>query len=397
MNVCITGLGVVSALGIGVDNHIKSLSNHQSGISKNTINPYIKKDTLVGEIRSSNSEFKALLGISTQNKIPRSGLIGAIAAKEALGSTSLNQELRCGFINGSTVGGMDLTESFYADFLSSNSLNDAHVVTTHDLGTVTDFIADQCGNPTYINTISTACSSAANSIMLGARMIQAGILDRVLVGGTDALTQFTTNGFGSLMIYDTHICKPFDQQRKGLNLGEGAGYLLLENEQSIRHSKNTVLAHLSGWSNANDAFHQTGTSPNGEGAYLAMIGALNKAKLSPNQIEYINAHGTATENNDNSEGAALLRCFKDSKNWKFSSTKGFTGHTLGAAGGIEAVFGVLSIQQQTLFANLNCNHPIDDMANHMITQTQKDMTIQNVMSNSFGFGGNSTSLIFSKV
>lgn len=394
MQVFVTGIGVVSALGMGVEANFNALKSEQTGVKPNTLLQNLFEETHVGELSKSNDELKSILGIPTEKVIPRTALLGIIAAKEALGETAINTDFRTGFINGSTVGGMDLTENYFREYFLDNNHENFAVTATHDIGTVSEIIAQSMGNFGYVNTLSTACSSSANTIMLGARMLKAGLIDRVIVGGTDAISNFTISGFRSLMIYDNELCKPFDHTRKGLNLGEGAGYLLLENEASIKESKNTILAEVTGWSNANDAFHQTGTSPEGDGAVKAMQGALNVAKLTAAQIDYVNAHGTATPTNDQSESNALVRIFGNHK-IAYSSTKGFTGHTLGASGGIEAVFSVLSLQNQVLLPNIHWANKMDGFENPPITKfTQQE--VKNVMSNSFGFGGNSTSLIFSK-
>jgi len=394
MDVFVTGLGVVSALGIGVETNFNALKSEQTGIVPNTILKHLFEETHVGELSFTNHKLKNLLGISENISVPRTALLGILAAKEALGKTTINSSLRTGFINGSTVGGMDLTEDYYREYFLENNHQNFAVTATHDIGTVSQIIADALGKFGYVNTISTACSSSANTIMLGARMIKAGLIDRVIVGGTDAISNFTISGFRSLMIYDNELCTPFDNNRKGLNLGEGAGFLMLENQASLQESKNKVLAKVTGWNNANDAFHQTGTSPDGDGAVKAMKGALKIANLKASEIDYVNAHGTATPTNDQSESNALLRAFGDKKT-AYSSTKGFTGHTLGASGGIEAVFSVLCLQHQCVLPNINWKVKMDGFENIPVTEFAAQK-VNHVMSNSFGFGGNSTSLIFSK-
>jgi 3-oxoacyl-(acyl-carrier-protein) synthase len=395
MEVYVTGLGVVSALGIGAEANFDALKTLKTGIKLNTLMDGLFEDTFVGELSLSNTALEKLANVSHALEIPRTALLGIIAAREALGNTSLDQTVRTGFINGSTVGGMDLSENYFRDIYLHDDHQMFGTLATHDLGTVTQIIADRFGSPNYVNTISTACSSSANSIMLGARMIKSGQIDRVLVGGSDALCRFTINGFRSLMIYDNEVCRPFDKNRNGLNLGEGAGYLLLENTASLIESNNPIKAELIGWCNANDAYHQTGTSPDGDGAMKAMKGALEAADLLPDNIDYINAHGTATENNDKSESNAIKRIFQEAK-VSFSSTKGYTGHTLGASGGIEAVFAVLSLINQCIFPNINWKTTMDYDDNEPVLDFRTNLSVNNVMSNSFGFGGNSTSLIFSK-
>ena len=267
---------------------------------------------------------------------------------------------------------------------------------THDNGRTTERVAKELGITGYIGTISTACSSGANAIMHGARLIEGGKLDRVIVGGSDPLAQYNIKGFSSLNIYDEEQCKPFDDSRKGLNLGEGAGFLILENEHSLSITGNTPLCLLSGWNNSTDAFHQTASSADGKGATLAMNRALSKAQISAEKISYINVHGTGTGNNDLSESMALINVFGDNLP-AFSSTKGFTGHTLAAAGAIEAIFCTLSILSDAILPNLNFSTAMKETGLVPETALRTDVNVEHVLSNSFGFGGNCTSLIFSKL
>jgi 3-oxoacyl-[acyl-carrier-protein] synthase-1 len=196
------------------------------------------------------------------------------------------------------------------------------------------------------------------------------------------------------MILSDTYSTPFDENRKGLNLGEAAAYLVLESDRVVEAEGKKVLAYVKGYGNANDAYHQTASSEDGDGAKLAMDKALKVANLLPKEIDYINAHGTATGNNDLSEGRAIIRVFgKDVP--AFSSTKAFTGHTLAAAGAIEAVFSVLALQNNVVYPNLNYKTQMKEF--DIVPQTVlKKMNINTVMSNSFGFGGNCSTLIFSK-
>jgi 3-oxoacyl-[acyl-carrier-protein] synthase-1 len=216
--------------------------------------------------------------------------------------------------------------------------------------------------------------------MLGARMIKSGRLDRVVVGGTDALSKFTINGFKTLMILSDTYNTPFDENRKGLNLGEAAAFLVLESDEIVARENRKVLAYVKGYGNANDAFHQTASSENGDGAVLAMEKALKVAGLQPEDIDYVNAHGTATPNNDLSEGRAMLRIFGEGKVPEFSSTKAYTGHTLAVAGGVEAVYSILAIQNNRIYPNLNFKTPMKEFDLRPQTQV-KEKEIKNVLSN----------------
>ncbi len=355
MSVRITGIGLVSAIGLNCQANLLSLRTGKAGIAP-LRNLSDREGLLVGEVKLRNEELVSRLNVT--DHISRTSLLGLMAAREAWNDMPHHSSLKAGIISSTSVGGMDRSEIFYRDYLNQGN-PDYGLLLTHDSGNTTERIAAALGITGYINTLSTACSSGVNAMMLGARLLQQGKLDRVLVGGVDALTRFTINGFRSLMIYDEAWCRPFDETRTGLNLGEGAGFLLLENEKSIAISGNKTLCYVNGYANAADAYHQTASSPDGKGATLAIEQAISRSGLGKDQISYINAHGTGTKNNDLSESVALKNIFGDNVP-KFSSTKPFTGHTLAAAGAIEAVFSVLSIQHNLIYPNLNFQTPIEE-------------------------------------
>ena len=262
------------------------------------------------------------------------------------------------------------------------------------IGKVEFVQADYFGIPhDNVMTISTACSSAANAMIVGANLIKTGKADIVIAGGSEAITKFHLNGFNSLLILDHDQCRPFDATRVGLNLGEGAAYLILESARSVCRRGVTPIGELLGYGNACDAFHQTASSPNGEGAYLAMAEALKMAGLTADDIQYVNAHGTGTPNNDVSESVALTRIFND-RLPLVSSTKSFTGHTTSASGAVEAVICLLALNHQFVPGNLGWKHQMPDG----ITPTlgESHFVLTNVMCNSFGFGGNDSSIILTR-
>lgn len=408
MKIYVTGLGVVSGIGIGVSENIEALRQGKHGIGKVTLFP-TALDVPVSEVKHNNEELKQLLDISPQRTISRTALLGMVAAKEALEDAGLNQRtsqhaqqpsqhiqqdsqpLRIGFISATSVGGMDLSEHFYESFKENPERGRLREVISHDCGASTELIASYLGINDFITTISTACSSAANAIMLGARMIKHGLLDAVVVGGTDALCRFTLNGFNSLMILDKAHCRPFDRSRTGLNLGEGAGYLVLQAESSLQR---TPYCELSGYANTNEAYHQTGSSPEGDGAFLSMSEAIASSGISLEEIDYINVHGTGTPGNDASEGMALQRIFGEHVP-PFSSVKAFIGHTLGASEGIEAVYSVLSVYKGMTYPNLNFTDAMPETGLIPETTFREGILVRHVLSNSFGFGGNDSSLLFS--
>jgi 3-oxoacyl-[acyl-carrier-protein] synthase I len=395
--VFVAGIGIISAIGNNVAECLDALENGRAGMGEmHQLDSVHGQRLPVAEVKLSNDELAQLAGLP--NTKSRTALLSLIAAKEALADAGIENiaGLRTGFISANSVGGMDKTEKFFTEFLPDNNKGRLRDVINHECGSVTELVADALGIKDYITTISTACSSSANSIFFGARLIRNNIVDVVVTGGTDSLTKFTLNGFNTLMILDEQFCQPFDENRRGLNLGEGAGYVVLVSDKVAATLKNKPGIILSGYCNANDAYHQTASSPDGTGSFLAMSGALNKAGLQPSDIDYINLHGTGTQNNDIAEGTAIKRLF-DPQYPKMSSTKTFTGHTLGASGGIEAVFSVLALKHGIIFPNLRLQTPMVDLPFVPVREFMKNTSVKHVLSNSFGFGGNCSSLIFSKV
>ena len=394
-NIVITGEGIISAIGNDKATVLQSLLDGRSGIVEMKHLHSSHHELPVGEVQLSNDEMKAMLALPIEEQTSRTSLMGMLAVRQALAEAQLPETApknrRVVLISGTTVGGMDITEQYYDSFATSDEHLDC--LKKHDCGSSTEEIAAMFGI-SECTTISTACSSAANALILGANLLKTGQADLVIAGGSEALTRFHLNGFNSLMILDHEPCRPFDAQRAGLNLGEGAAFVVMETEASARERGADIHAWLTGYGNACDAFHQTASSDNGEGAYRAMTEALEMAHLKPEDIDYVNAHGTGTPNNDLSESAALKRVFAE-KMPLISSTKAFTGHTTSASGSIETVICLLAMQHHFVPANLRWEHQIPDG----ITPTTgvKDVTLKHVVCNAFGFGGNDSSLILSAV
>ncbi|MCK9422865.1 MAG: beta-ketoacyl-[acyl-carrier-protein] synthase family protein [Bacteroidales bacterium] len=397
--VYITGIGIVCAIGNNVHETLQSLLTEKSGIGEITLFPTIHKGVIpLAEVKLSNKQLQTELGFHGAKNFTRTALLGMKAAREAVESASITdiKSSKTGLVSATTVGGMDRSENFYSCFLKNPKKGRLVDVINHDCSDSTERIAGFLKIKDFVTTISTACSSSVNALMFGSSLIKAGQLDRVIVGGNDAVTRFTLNGFNTLMILDKTGCHPFDENRAGLTLGEGAAFLVLESEDIVAREKKRVLAEVSGYGNANDAYHQTASSPEGKGAYLAMAKAIEMSGLNPADIDYINGHGTGTENNDLSEGIAMERIFGNFVP-PFSSTKGYTGHALGAAGAIEAVISVLAIQNRVIFPNLNFSTPMKELKIRPVTVLRTHCEINHVLSNSFGFGGNNSAVILSKV
>lgn len=388
--VYITGMGGICAIGTNVNEIREALCAGESGIEATQyLQAPLNFDTVTGEVPLSNHELSAYC--SVEEGLPRTTLLAIKAIEEAKAHANIDfDKLRVGIIVGTTVGGMDKTEK-----LITTDASPEEYIPSHHCGFTTDYLAQHFNVKHYSNTISTACSSGANALMTGARLIKQGMLDVVIAGGSDALSAFTINGFTSLMILDSEPCRPFSEERKGLNLGEGAGFVVLESAKVAKERAAKPIAELSGYANTNDAFHQTASSPEGRGAFNAMQQALEQAQIQPSEIDYINAHGTGTANNDLTESIAIDNLFGQNTP-DISTTKGFTGHCLGAAGALEAIFSVLAIEHNEVYPNLRFGKPVIENGKlPVLNYTQKP--VNHVLSNSFGFGGCDTSLIFSGV
>ena len=375
----ITGAGVVSAVGCGQGETLDALRCGRSGIGPIRFLRTEETAFPVGAVPLSNEEMAARCGAA--KNLSRTSLMGILALQEALVEAGLKDLAGVPLISGTTVGGMDLTEQTFPAYSP-----------LHDCGASTDAIAAHFGGAPFATTLSTACSSAANAVIFGANLIRSGQAEIVAVGGSESLSDFHLHGFGSLMILDTAPCRPFDATRAGLNLGEGAAFLILESEASMKRRGVASQAVLSGFGNACDAFHQTASSENGEGAFLAMQKALKMAGLHPEDIDYVNAHGTGTPNNDASESAALKRVFGDAMP-PVSSTKAFTGHTTSASGSIEAVFCLLALRHGFIPAQLNWT-AADPAC--IVPSAGGPAHLTHILCNAFGFGGNDSSLLISR-
>jgi len=393
--IVITAMGICSALGDNLEEHLAGLLSGQSGLSVIEHIPTLHRDHIrVGEIKHTNDFLAQQLGLPVVNHYSRTGLLGIWALKEAIAQAGLTptEVAQLSMVMASSVGGMDMTERYFYAYTTQEALR--RYIPYHNIGEVTGQIADYFGIKGYVTSVSTACSSSANAILTAANLLCTGRAQRIAVGGADALSVFTINGFNSLMILSDVDCTPFDAHRKGLNLGEAGAFLIMEREATALAEGRTIIGVLSGWGNANDAYHQTASSEEGEGAFLAMQQALAISGLAPSDIDYVNAHGTATVNNDLSESRALMRIFGEEVP-DFSSTKPFTGHTLAVASAVEAVFSLLAIQEGAVWPNLNWQTPMPEVPLRPQT-TLKRKPIKHVLSNSFGFGGNCSTVIFSK-
>jgi 3-oxoacyl-(acyl-carrier-protein) synthase len=393
--VVVTGIGIVSPLGLDAVANRGSLQSGTHGLSRAEFFESRYVDTFpFGEIKLSNEELKGLLGDGDFRGFTRTCMLAYLAFKEAISDAGLQRSdlasLDTGFVSASTVGGMCYTDQLYAD---ANALGKgSEYLSSYSASAHTRRLAAHFQIHGFSDTINTACSSSANAIALGLRLIQSGRLKRVVVGGVDSLAKFTVNGFNSLRILSEELCQPFDANRKGLNLGEGAAYLVLEHGSVLAERKKRYGTVL-GYGNSNDAYHASAISPEAVGVVQAIEGALRRAAVRPDEIDYVNMHGTGTLNNDEMELVGMQKVFGDLP--PFSSTKSFTGHTLGAAGAIEAIFSLFALNHSEMYPNLRFETKIGPSNPTPLTAYRR-AEVNHVLSNSFGFSGNCTSLIFGK-
>lgn len=396
--VYVTGLGIATNLGIGrqenKNNYLSASANFSTCKFLQTRHTFP-----VAEVPISNPAILKHFNIQS-DFFSRTSLLGLLALEEAISYLPANfRQKRIAFVNSSTTGNMAEIEDVYMDVINSDTINPAYYpkVKAVDCADVAYKLADFFQlDEAYIMNISTACSSSSNAIHLGKRLIQSKQYDIVICGGTDALSKFTLNGFYSLKNVDTQLSKPFDENRNGLNLGEGAGYLILESKESMQERGAKIIACLAGSANINEAHHPSAPSPNGEGAYKTMNSALKDAEILPKDIVYINAHGTATLGNDGAEIIAIENLFGTSNYPYFNSTKTLTGHTLAASGVIESILSIFSMEDNIILPNLRFEQGIQGVNILPTLDYIRNIDIPFVLNNSFGFGGSNVSIVLKK-
>jgi 3-oxoacyl-(acyl-carrier-protein) synthase len=378
-DVAVTGLGLLSGLGRGTDAHAGALERGASGLGRLTL------FTLEGIAQSPVGQVDPA---HLEPGLSRSCALALAAAADALaGATPRGEGL---LALGITTGGIFESEQHYRKHRGRAGEPDRELLKRHDAGTVLDTLARRLHLSGERQTFSTACSSSANAIGYAAARVADG-LPWALAGGVDSLCRLTYGGFHALKLLAPEPCRPFDAHRHGLNLGEGAAFLLLE---PAGLTARRPLARVRGWGCTSDAYHMTAPHPEGDGAYRAMVAALADAGLSPAEVDYVNAHGTATPANDAAEGKALARLFGERTPW-VSSTKGATGHTLGAAGALEAALCVLCLERGLYPPTRGLTEADPTIAVRHVPKEGRRAPLRVALSNSFGFGGNNAALVLS--
>ena len=393
IRVSVLGTGCVSALGLNID---ECMSNMFAG-KRNITFPtrFLTDHSVKYPVFQISDKFNSQ--VSPKNKdLTLTAQLGIAAVYQALGNAGIDpcdlKNKRVGVCLGTTVGCALNHDQFYIDykqgknpgmepvkrFLNSNPA--ASVAREFDLA-----------GP--VQTIVNACASGTDAIGIGALWIKAGLCDLVIAGGTDELCKVTYNGFISLMITDKDPCKPFDKKRNGLNLGEGAAALILEPVSKKTSISSHHKCFFAGYGSACDAYHLTAPKPDGQGLKKALAQAIKQSGLDKSDIGFINAHGTGTKDNDKVEDLALSEVLPGIP---FFSTKGYTGHTLGAAGAIEAVFTIQHLINEKIPASMGFSNKDDTLKSSPVVKAQK-LSCKAAISESVAFGGNNSTLIFSKI
>ena len=387
--VAITGIGCLSAAGISLEENMASLFS-----GKRCVAPPVRFSSThplsypVFEI----AEDQLSIISSKSDKVSRTCRLGLAAAFEAFKDSRLEMELMAGLnvgvCIGTTVGSAMNNEEFYRD-CRTGAHPDMAAIERFLNGNPSSVIAREFGIAGPCQTVVNACSSGTDAIGIGASWIRSGICDIVIAGGADELCRVTYNGFISLMITDDSPCRPFDRDRKGLNLGEGAAVLILESDAVLRKRNKRPRAYVLGYGSACDGYHLTAPRPDGKGLRKALTDAIRESGKSAGDIAFINSHGTATRDNDRTEAMVIREMLPDVP---FLSTKGYTGHTLGAAGAIEAAFTIACLEAGMIPANIGFAS-LDPELNAAPVAENTGISKNIALSDSLAFGGHNGALV----
>jgi 3-oxoacyl-[acyl-carrier-protein] synthase II len=388
--VAVVGAGIISPLGFGMEETLEALREAKDCVTPVTAFPVERcRCQTAGQV-SNGPLADANQFTPHPERLHRVARMMILALKEALAQAGdFRPELT---VAGTTSGGMTFGEQYYRG-LKTNGHSSRHAPSLIANYTPQKPIMDAqeaFGITAPCQIIANACASGTNAIGHAFNCVRSGRYQQVLSGGYDAISELVFVGFDALQAATPDLCRPFDGERSGLVLGEGAAILALENLEVAQKRGAKILAEVVGYGISTDNHHLTQPDPSGAGPRAAMEGALRSAGIEPGEVDYINAHGTATPFNDASEGKAIAKLFKDIP---VSSTKGMMGHSLGAAGAIEAVFSLLALQHQLLPPNINFRQGDSALDLNIIANESKAAPIRTVLSNSFGFGGTNASII----
>ncbi|MBX7232141.1 MAG: beta-ketoacyl-ACP synthase II [Bdellovibrionales bacterium] len=411
--VVVTGLGAVTPLGLSMEESWQNLISGKSGISPITLFDASKMETqIAGEVKNFNVD--AWVNKKDQKKMDRFIHLAVAAAKMGVEDASLQDMVqwdeahsdRVGCIVGVGIGGLPCIERQHEILLERGPSRISPFFIPATIGNLASGHISMLHNargPNYC--ITSACASGAHSIGESYRLIREGHCDVMIAGGAESVVcPMAIGGFNALRALSTRngepeqASRPWDQDRDGFVLAEGAAVLILEDYEHAEKRGAKIYAEVSGYGMSADAYHMTLPSPGGRGAALAMVHALNDAKVSEQEVGYINAHGTSTPAGDEVESDAIKRVFGDhAKNLWISSTKSMTGHALGAAGAIESAFSVMTLHSGIVPPTINLERPSIDCDLDYVPKTSRERKLHFVLNNSFGFGGTNASLLFGRL
>ncbi len=396
--VVITGLGAVTSIGGSVAEFWKNLLAGACGIGPFTLfDSSAYRTQTAAQVSDIPDDF---LTAGQRRRMSRADRMGVAAAREAIQASGLDMAredpTRIGVILGGGTSGLIDSEAFFERYLSGRRARPSKVL-NHLPDSITDRVAQHFGLQGIKSTITTACSSSANAMGYAFDAISAGLADVVLTGGSDVLARLTYGGFNSLRSVDPAPCRPFDRERKGLSIGEAAGILVFEEEGRARRRGAPVVAEFRGYGVTSDAHHMTAPDPSGEAGGRTLRAALRDAGVNAGEVDYVNAHGTATPQNDSAETAALKNALGDrAARIPISSIKSMIGHCLCASGAIEAVATALTVRDGKVPPTIHYENPDPACDLDYVPNEARDLDVRVALSNSFAFGGNSSVVVLAR-
>jgi 3-oxoacyl-[acyl-carrier-protein] synthase II len=396
--VLITGMGAVTSIGAGLSEFWRNLLAGTCGIGPFSLfDSSSYRTQTAAQVREIPDGF---LTPSERRRMSRADRMGVAAAREAIEASGLDlsreDPTRLGVILGGGTSGLIDSEAFYELSLRGRKARPSKVL-NHLPDSITDRVAQRFGLLGIKSTITTACSSSANAMGYAYDVIAAGMADVVLTGGSDVLARLTYGGFNALRAVDPDPCRPFDRERKGLSIGEAAGILVFEDEAHARRRGAPVVAEFRGYGVTSDAYHMTAPDPSGVAGGRTLQAALANAGLNAEDVDYVNAHGTATPQNDSAETAALKAALGErARKIPISSIKSMIGHCLCASGAIEAVATALTVRDGKVPPTIHYENPDPACDLDYVPNAARDVRVDVALSNSFAFGGNSSVVVLAR-
>ncbi|HEX9204791.1 MAG TPA: beta-ketoacyl-[acyl-carrier-protein] synthase family protein [Candidatus Deferrimicrobiaceae bacterium] len=396
--VVITGMGIVTAQGAGKETNWTKIVSGETALRPVTLFDTSRYRTHVaGEVRDlPMKKWERFRG----SRLDRASHLLRVACEEAVGESGWTRDALVSaapaVVFGTTLGGMGSGERYYRDSLRKGPGRSLPSLVYDHLAHSQGFhVLEEFSLPGVPVVYSNACASGANAIGHAFRAVRSGEAEVAICGGYDPLCEFVFAGFHSLQALTPELCRPFDRDRSGMALGEGAGVLILEPEEGALLRGARIVGEVSGYGETTDAFHMTRPDPEGKGAAAAMQLALDEADADPAEVGYINAHGTGTPFNDIMESAAI-RSVMGARGGRVpvSSTKSMIGHLLGGAGAVEAILTVMALSHRRIPPNANCPNPDPACGLRIVTAAEDAPTLEVALSNSFGFGGANAALVF---